>query len=220
VILNQLWVITDIQLYYDRNAPYQKNIKIYDEYKVTEQARKPVAYVIPQAWAAVIERLKLNNVKMRILKKDTVIANDVYYINNYKTVANPYEGHYLHYNVDTRTEKQTTQYYKGDYMVYTNQPAVRYIVETLEPKGVDSFFAWNFFDSVLQQKEGFSDYIFEEKAEEILAAQPELKTELLQKQKQDTSFAKDHRAQLNFIYQRSEYHEKTYMRYPIGKIGY
>ncbi len=30
-----------------------------------------------------------------------------------------------------------------------NQKANRYIVETLEPQGVDSYFGWNFFDGIL-----------------------------------------------------------------------
>jgi hypothetical protein len=37
-------------------------------------------------------------------------------------------------------------------------------LETLEPEAVDSFFNWNFFDTMLQQKEGYSDYIFEDLA--------------------------------------------------------
>jgi hypothetical protein len=67
------------------------------------------------------------------------------------------------------------KFYAGDYVVYTNQALNRYIVETLEPQGVDSFFAWNFFDSVLGEKEYFSDYVFEDVAAALLKNDPELK---------------------------------------------
>jgi hypothetical protein len=61
--------------------------------------------------------------------------------------AKPYEGHYIHSNVKLNPVDTKVKFYAGDYVVYVNQPINRYIVETLEPQGVDSFFAWNFFDS-------------------------------------------------------------------------
>ncbi len=70
------------------------------------------------------------------------------------------------------------KFYAGDYVVYTNQALNRYIVETLEPQGVDSFFAWNFFDSILGEKEYFSDYVFEDVAAELLKKDPELRKKL------------------------------------------
>ena len=86
----------------------------------------------------------------------------MYYIGDYKTPSRPYEGHYLHSNVKLNPVDMKVKFYAGDYVVYTNQALNRYIVETLEPQGVDSFFAWNFFDSVLGEKEYFSDYVFED----------------------------------------------------------
>ena len=44
---------------------------------------------------------------------------------------------------------------KGDYLVDTQQPGVRYLLETLEPMAMDSFFNWNYFDTVLQQRKAF-----------------------------------------------------------------
>ena len=113
---------------------------------------------------------------------------------------------------------QHVKFYAGDYVIRLNQACNRYIVETLEPQGGDSFFAWNFFDGILQQKEWFSDYIFEEKADSLLQHNDALKDDLVRKQKSDTAFAKDHWAQLNLIYQRSPYMEKTLNRYPVARI--
>lgn len=50
-------------------------------------------------------------------------------------------------------------------------------MEVLEPEAPDSFFNWNFFDTILQQKEGFSAYVFEDIAKEILDNNPQLKSE-------------------------------------------
>ena len=99
-----------------------------------------------------------------------------------------------------------------------NQRANRYIVEMLEPTGDDSFFAWNFFDSILGQKEGYSGYAFEDIAADYLKTHPELKTKLDDRRATDTSFARSGNAQLNFVYQNSPYFEPDYLRYPVYRV--
>jgi hypothetical protein len=207
------------RLYYDRNSPFIKKIKFYPTYKPVVTVTKPALYIVPQAWTEVIDRLKLNRVNMSRLAKDTSITVEVYYIEGYETSKRPYEGHYNHYSTRVRSEVQQLDFYKGDYVIVTDQPANRYIVETLEPQGDDSFFAWNFFDGILQQKEWFSDYVFEEKAEEILKNDPKLKLELEEKKKNDREFAENHWAQLAYIYQNSVYHERSQNRYPVVRLS-
>ncbi|GAA4332402.1 M14 family metallopeptidase [Mucilaginibacter gynuensis] len=206
------------RLYYDRNSPYTKTVKFYNTYKPIVSVDKPVAYVIPQAWGKVIDLFKLNGVKMQTLSHDTTLALQMYYIDDYKTAARPYEGHYTHNGVKLNPVDAKIKFYAGDYVVYTNQPVNRYIVETLEPQGVDSFFTWNFFDSVLGQKEYFSDYVFEDMAADLLKKDPELRKKLDDAKAKDSKLATDAEAQLYFVYRNSPYFEKTYLRYPIGRL--
>lgn len=206
------------RLYYDRNQPYTKTIKFFNTYKPTVTAEKPVAYVIPQAWGKVIDLLKLNKVAMRQLAQDTMLALQMYYIADYKTPQRPYEGHYIHTGVKLSPVDSKVKFYAGDYVVYVNQPINRYIVETLEPQGVDSFFAWNFFDSMLGQKEYFSDYVFEDIAADLLKKDPELRKKLEDEKAKNPQVATSAGAQLNFVYRNSPYFEKTAMRYPIGRL--
>jgi hypothetical protein len=57
---------------------------------------------------------------MKPLAKDTLISVESYKITDFKTVKNPYEGHYLHF--DTKFQKtETLQFKKGDYLVSTKQ---------------------------------------------------------------------------------------------------
>jgi hypothetical protein len=100
-----------------------------------------------------------------------------------------------------------------------NQAANRFLVETLEPQGEDSYFAWNFFDAILGQKEGFSDYAFEDIAASYLKDHPELKMKLDELRNSDSSFARSAEAQLNFVYQNSPYFEQDYLRYPIYRVA-
>ncbi|MCS6905536.1 MAG: M14 family zinc carboxypeptidase [Bacteroidia bacterium] len=206
-----------LRLYYNHNEPYEKEIAFYDEYSPTLLIKKPLAYIIPQAWYRVIELLKLNQVVLHRLRQDTVLEVEVYYIEDYKTLSKPYEHHYLHYEVKVRKEIQHIQYFAGDYVIITDQPRNRYIIETLEPQGEDSFFCWNFFDSILQQKEYYSDYIFEEVADSLLQVIPELKLAFEKKRIQNIEFSKNARAQLDFIYYHSPYYEKQHNRYPITR---
>jgi len=206
------------RLYYDRSKPYTKTIKYFDNYKASVSVDKPLAYVIPQAWGKVIDLFKLNNVAMRRLAHDTTLELQVYYIADYKTPSKPYEGHYLHSNVKLSPVDMKVKFYAGDYVVYTNQALNRYIVETLEPQGVDSFFAWNFFDSVLGEKEYFSDYVFEDVAADLLKKDPELRKKLDKEKTDNPRLAGSAGAQLNFVYRNSPYFEKTYLRYPVGRL--
>lgn len=206
------------RLYYDRNEPYTKKIKYWDQFEPSLTVSKPIAYVIPKAWDKVIALLKLNNVKMQQLTADTKLSLEMYYIGDMKTGTRPYEGHYQHSAVVLNPMQQEVQFYAGDYVVYVNQANNRYIVETLEPQAIDSFFNWNFFDSILGQKEGYSSYVFEDTATDLLKKDPELKQKLEAEKLKNPELAKSGRQQLDFVYKNSDYYEKTYMRYPIGRL--
>ena len=206
------------RLYYDRNEPYERDIRVFDHYVPSEIVEKPLAYIIPQSWQRIIDLMLLNGVEVKRLATDTDMELDMYYIEDYKTVSKPFEGHYLHSQVKLQVQKQRVNFYAGDYIIYTNQPKNRYIVEVLEPQAVDSFFNWNFFDSVLGQKEHFSNYVFEDEAARLLAENSDLLRDLQEEKKKNQEFRDNSTAQLDWIYKRSVHYEKTYMRYPVGRM--
>lgn len=206
------------RLHYDRSKPFEKKIPYKNSFKPTVTVEKPVAYIIPQSWEKVIERLKWNRVKLEKLKADKKLKVEVYTIADYKTSPRPFEGHYVHSEVQLTTSTQIIQYYKDDYIIYTNQPVNRYIVETLEPQGADSFFTWGFFDSILGAKEHFSNYVFEDDAADFIAKNPDIKKQLEEAKAKDPKLAASAEAQLQFVYERSPWMEKTYKRYPVGRI--
>lgn len=203
---------------YDRSKPFSKEIRYYDSYSTVEEITIPEYYVLPQGWTEVIERLQLNGVKMEPLKTDTVMNVTVDYIDEYSSPKQPFNGHYFHNEVTTKSEVQQINYYAGDLLIPVRQDKMKYILEMLEPRAMDSFFRWNFFDSVLDQREYFSSYGFEENALKYLNEHPEFRKQLDEKRKADPEFAKNHRAQLSYIYNNTEWAEKTYKRYPVAKI--
>ncbi|MDY0201323.1 MAG: M14 family zinc carboxypeptidase [Bacteroidales bacterium] len=203
------------RLRYNRDKPYTKDIPFLRHFIPSLTIATPDFYYIPQAWREVIDRLTLNKVQLYQFEKDTILQVEAYYIQDYETYSRPQNGHYLHYNVELRTELQEVQFYSGDYIVPVNQPANQFLVEMLEPQSSDSYFVWNFFDPILQRKEYFSPYIFEDFALEMLKSNPELKEEFEQKRREDKKFASNSYAQLSFLYQRSPFFEKGFMRYPV-----
>jgi len=211
--------VTGMQrLYYDHNKPFTKEIKLYSTYKPTHTVEKPKAYIIPQGWQNVIDLLKLNNVLLTRFKKDTTIFISYYHIDDYKSSSRPYEKHHFNYDIKLIEKQDSIHFLKGDYIIYTGQRADRYIIETLEPQADDSYFHWNFFDAVLQQKEGYSDYRWEDVAADYLKQHPQLKQQLEEKKKTDTAFAASASAQLNFVYKNSPYYEPAHLRYPVYKL--
>ncbi len=207
------------KMYYDRSKPFTKKVKYYNVFKETNLVTKPVAYIIPQGWYAVIDLLKLNKVNMRSFKTDTSFEVEVYHIAEYKSYANAYEKHHKNYAVKVSSSIQNIHFLKGDYIILMNQPANRYLVEMLEPTGDDSFFAWNFFDAILQQKEGYSNYRWEDIAANFIKSNPLVKQKLLEKKLSDSAFANNASAQLEFIYKHSPYYEAAHLRYPVFRLN-
>jgi hypothetical protein len=216
---NQVSELTGLKRFgYDQSKPFTSKTKYYDVYNPVEKISIPDFYIVPQAWKAVVEKLKLNNVEFSIIEKDTVIEVQIDYIDEYSNATRPYNGHYFHAKVSTISETQKIRYYSGDLIIPVRQKAIKYLIEMLEPKAGDSFFRWNFFDAILDNREYFSNYGFEENAIKYLDKNPEFKKEFMEKQETDSAFANNHRAQLAYVYYNTEWNEETFKRYPIGKI--
>ncbi|MCK0136347.1 M14 family metallopeptidase [Arenibacter sp. S6351L] len=206
------------RLKYDRNRPFVKDVEYQNFYYPTHEVEIPKAYVIKKGWDKIIDLLTVNQISFKTLKQDTSILVESYKIDSYSTAENSYEGHYPHYNTKVLRSNQKVNFTAGDILVPTNQKGLRYLLETLEPEATDSFFNWNFFDAILQQKEGFSPYVFEDIALEILQENQEMKTQFNLKKEIDSTFSGDWYAQLDWIYKRSKYYEPEHNQYPIYRI--
>jgi len=207
------------RLKYDREQPFTKDVTYFNHYKALDSIKIPKQYIIPQGWWNIVNALRSHKIRVNRLEKDTILTAEVYKISNYESVRRPYEGHYLHYNTTIETTLEEVLIKEGDYVVNLDQDGIRFIIEALEPSARDSFFNWNFFDSILQQKEGFSPYVWEEKAEAFLNENPEIKKEFEAKKLAEPSFANNWYAQLDWIHKKSPNYEKSHLRYPIIRVG-
>ena len=208
-----------MRLKYDTTRPFTKEVDYYDTFKPSRNVALPKGYIIPQGWWHVLELLELNEVVMEEFEKDTLMTAQVYRIKDFKTREKSYEGHYPHSNTNVTASTQKVRIRKGDFFVPLQQKAAKYLMATLEPEAPDSFFNWNFFDSILQQKEGFSPYVFEDIAREFLDDHPKIEEEFLEKKEKDAKFADNWYAQLEWIHKRSDHYEKSHLRYPIFRVN-
>ena len=206
------------RLRYDHSKPTRTTVPWMGTYRPAIIKQKPMGYLIPRAWSDIAMRLKAHGVVVVEIAAATVYNVEVDSIADFKTVQQPYEGHYLHRDIRCATTIADHVAQPGDQYVRMGQVQDRFIMEVLEPEGEDSYFAWGFFDSVLQQKEWFSDYVFEDIAADLLKKDAALKAALDAKRATDPEFARNAWAQLYFIYQRSPYFENSFRTYPILRV--
>lgn len=219
--VNEVSTLTGNKLLtYDRSKPFTKATPFYNQYIPGDSITIPKYYIIPSGQWKVIELLRANNIKMQPLLEDTTYKVGTYRIVDYATSTNPYEGHYLHHSVVLAEQFEELRFRESDMLVPTAQPGIRYIIETLEPAATDSFFRWNFFDTILQQKEGFSSYVFEATAKQLLENSPALKTAFNAKKASDPAFKASNYAQLDWLHKRSKNYERAHLTYPIYKVYY
>jgi hypothetical protein len=207
------------RLKYNTSKPFTKEVTYQNYFKPNVEVSIPKAYIIPQGMHQVIDLLKLNNVELMQFEKDTLITVETYRIDKFESRKSPYEGHYQHYNTTIKSETQELQFTAGDYVVDTDQSAVRYLLETLEPQGPDSFFNWNFFDTILQQKEGFSPYVWEDQAAMLLKTNPQLQIDFNLMKSFNSEFASNWFAQLDWLHKQSKNYETAHMQYPVYRVN-
>ncbi|GAB5417828.1 MAG: M14 family metallopeptidase [Crocinitomicaceae bacterium] len=207
------------RLKYHRDKPWEKEVPYFNHYAAQDSIEIPPYFFVEGQCVEVIERLAANNVKMIVADSEERIYASRFRIHSFKSGSQPYEGHFLHSEIDAKAEGMYFDVKPGDYLIPMNQENRRFILSVLVPDAPDSYFAWNYFDSYVQQKEYFSPYVFEDVAAEMLKNDTHLKKEFGIKKETDPEFAKSTWMQLYFLYKRSPYYEPTHNLLPIGMIN-
>ncbi|MET3107669.1 hypothetical protein AAKU67_002156 [Oxalobacteraceae bacterium GrIS 2.11] len=207
------------RLSYDRNQPWEKDIDYYDHFVPDISVPAAKSYIVPQQWREVIQRLAWNQVAMERVAETTLQSVQTYHVSNVTTRSAPYEGHMFHDGVEVESRTEIVRVNAGDYLIHTDQVKSRYVVETLEPQAHDSFFRWGFFNSILEKKETFSDYVFEDTALELLETEPGLRSLFEQWGRDNPELLSDQQAVLQFIFAHCQrYREPEWRRYPVFRV--
>ncbi|MEP6966187.1 MAG: peptidase M14, partial [Polaromonas sp.] len=207
------------RLSYDRSQPWEREIDYHTHFSEDVVVSAPVAYLVPQAWRDVIQRLAWNGVQMERVDTVRSALARVYRIESVQSRPGAYEGHLFNDEVSLQSHHETVPLQIGDYWIPLNQDGARYIVETLEPQAHDSFFRWGFFNSILEKKERFSDYVFEDMALQLLEEEPLLKEKFARWKSDNPSLLENQGRVLAFIFENcARFAEPQWRRYPVLAI--
>ena len=207
------------RLRYDRAAPWVKDIPYFDRYQATVNTVPPRAYLLPQAWHDVALRLQAHGLPLQRARRAGRAAAEACRIERFEKRRLPFEGRHLHELLETRTEACVADVAEGDWLLPLGGPHDRFAIEVLEPLGIDSLFRWGFFDSVLDKKESFSDYVFEDEAAQLLDTEPGLRDRFEAWQAAHPELLGDPQAVLGFIFFNAQRHaEPEWRRYPVLRL--
>ncbi len=175
----------------------------------------PLGYLVPREWDEVIELLKRHSVRTEPLARPLTGEFETVRFSNVRFAAAPFEGRFLISGFSAKTVRETRTLAAGSVFVPVAQRAGKLAMHILEPEAADSAVKWGFFHPVFEQKEYFSDYIFEPIAAEMLKRDPALREEFDAKVATDAEFARSARARLTWLFQRSPYFESDKDAYPV-----
>jgi hypothetical protein len=206
---------------YDETRPQLWRVPVFDEIVPELMARAPLAgYIVPPEHAAMVgEKLKVHGIGYRTLGA----AKDSFAIETYRAQkatfgAGSVESHQrLALQGEWRAEARTLA--KGSLFVPVGQAKARLVVALFEPQGPDSLLAWGAFNNAFERKEYMEDYVAEDVARAMMAADPALAARFKARIESDPAFAKSADARLEFFAQLHESWDDRYKLYPIVRTA-
>ncbi|MGO2011806.1 MAG: M14 family metallopeptidase [Pseudoalteromonas sp.] len=190
-------------------------LPIYWQKKVKTSVKVPSAFYIPAAYPKIVEKLKLHGVNVeRVTTTKPIPELQVASVDSYEFDKVPFEGRFrvkASFSFSKVVNNNLVDWYK----VSTQQPLGELATHLLHPQAPDSFFAWGEFNTIFQRTEYMENYALAPFARQMLKDQPALALEFDKKLRDDSVFAEDAQARLDWLYERSPFYDKAYLKYPI-----
>jgi hypothetical protein len=117
----------------------------------TKTRPRPYAYILPSDAKRTIDLLKMHNITVEVLQKDTPLPIEAYVLKDIerKKVHNHAEAAIV--TVKDTTVQKVLNFTKGTYVVRTGQVMGRMISHMLEPETPENIIIWNTMDNLLPQ---------------------------------------------------------------------
>jgi murein tripeptide amidase MpaA len=179
----------------------------------------PAGYIVPPAYAEVIERLGWHGIAATPLKAEQTAEVSGYRFEKVQFAAAPFEGRFLVSGFGSRPFTQRQRIPAGSVYVPVAQRAARLVMHLLEPEAPDSLVRWGFFHGIFEQKEYFSDFVFAPIADRMLEEDPALRAAFEAQLEKDKAFAANPRARLAWLFERSPYFEPDKDLYPVLRLA-
>ncbi len=204
---------------YDESKPEVWKVPLRDDLSPGPEATAPEAgYVVHAAHANwVAEKLALHGVKFDRLKSAWKLNEadlEVFRVASVKLAPQSFEGR-TNATVKGAWQKEAREIPAGSLFVPIRQPEAVLAMHLFEPAGADSFLSWGFFNGVFEQKEYMEDYVAEDEARRMLAADPKLKAEFESRLGTDAAFASTPAQRLKFFLERHPSRDERLNLYPV-----
>ena len=192
--------------------------------KPTVLVEPPGAYIIPQAWSDVVERIALHGIDVEQIKQPLTTVAEVYRLPGAgiakpsEWTPNPFEGHIRIDPGEPVKQVIETTFPAGSYLISTDQPLGELVVLMLEPQAPDSLLQWGFFLEIFNRTEYAEAYVLEPLAQRMLDNDAELKSRFEQKLASDEGFAASQQQRLMWFYEQTPFYDEQYLLYPVVRI--
>lgn len=206
---------------YDEHTPQVWNLPMKDDVQPSLSLKAPRGgYLVPAAHAAwVAAKLDVHGIAYRRLDGALPkVRVETFRAEQADFAAQSVEGH-QRLTASGEWKPEVRNVAAGALFVPIAQPKARLAMALLEPQAPDALAAWGEFNNAFERKEYMEDYVAEDVARAMLAADPKLKAAFEQKLKSDPAFAKDPQARLEFFYRRHSSWDDSYRLYPVLRIA-
>ncbi|MGB5077149.1 MAG: M14 family metallopeptidase [Sphingorhabdus sp.] len=176
----------------------------------------PAAWWVPATAPEVIARMKLHGIHMETISEPRQMKLEMVKLVQPK-LGSANEGHIPLSATSYVREMRVEIMPAGSVRVPADQPLALLAAAMLEAESPDSFLAWNFFPGMLQRTEYIEGYVIAPMAEAMMANDAGLKAQFEKRIAEDTSFAANPEARLQWFYERSPYFDDRYLLYPVAR---
>ena len=212
-LLNSEVTGREYAVYNDRDVTYE--VPYHDQLVPRTTVTMPRGYLILPAYRHVMQKLKQHGIGVHLLDAPTDVEVESYTVEGTDYRTKPYQGHFnLKATGRWQTEVRTIP--AGSCWVPLDQPAGFSAMHLLEPDCGDALLSWNAFDTITERGIILEDWALEENARELLK-DPAIRAEY-EEALNDSSFANDADAKLEFFFQMTPYPEPWQDLYPVFRV--
>jgi Zinc carboxypeptidase len=127
------------------------NLDYYAKFDAEVESTLPRGYIIPAAFAGVVENLKKHGIKITPLTKSQTFEGEVFNVTKLEKSPRKFEGHFMARATGSYGAAKK-KFSKGDFLVDLAQPLSNLAFYLLEPESDDGYVTWNFFDDYLEKQ--------------------------------------------------------------------
>jgi hypothetical protein len=197
-------------------TPWDTVVSLQREMRAVITVTEPAGYLVPQEWRTCQDRLDVHAVRYRRFAQSWTDSAEFARVTDW-SADRLFEGHYPTRVKSFSVERRLHTWRPGDLWVPCDQPAGRVAVELFEPQAPDGLTLWNAFDTVFERKEYAEDYVMEPIARRMLQNDVALLRDFQARLAADSSFARDPRARLDFLYRRSPWADPEQNLLPVAR---